>query len=193
MKTNSKGDKPLATTKKQKLVGATTAFIATKEPGVYEEVPMAMFEVEDRDFNFHKVWLRNLVMSLDDICNQRLKLAFWILDNLNRENQLVMTQRAIAEKSGMSIKTVTRTMKALQSGNPAFLQKINSGAYRVNPNVIWKGSYSNRMGVMFQYGQTAAANKAADKADEEEQPEQTEREEEYEPSEEYADTERLAI
>lgn len=51
----------------------------------------------------------------------------------------------------MSLYTVTKTMRALQEGSPAFLVKINSGAYRVNPDVIWKGSYSNRMGICYEY------------------------------------------
>lgn len=153
MKTSSKGDKPLSTTKKQKFVGSKS--FCDMETG--EIIPMQMVQVEDRDFNFHKVWLQNLVMSLEGISNQRLKLAFWILEHLDKENKLVMTQRAIAEGSGMSLATVVRTMKALQEGKPAFLQKINSGAYRVNPQVIWKGSYSNRMGVCFSYGDTARA------------------------------------
>lgn len=151
MKTSSKGDKPLNTTKKQKFVGSKA--FCDMETG--EIIPMQMVQVEDRDFNFHKVWLQNLVMSLEGISNQRLKLAFWILEHLDKENKLVMTQRAIAEGSGMSLATVVRTMKALQEGKPAFLQKINSGAYRVNPQVVWKGSYSNRMGVCFSYGETA--------------------------------------
>ena len=89
--------------------------------------------------------------SLDGISNQRLRLAFWIIDHLDKENKLVMTQRAIAEQSGMSLQTVSRTLRALQEGTPAFLVKINSGAYRVNPEVIWKGSYSNRMGICYEY------------------------------------------
>lgn len=157
MKTSSKGDKPLSTTKKQKFVGSKA--FCDMETG--EVIPMQMVQVEDRDFNFHKVWLQNLVMSLEGISNQRLKLAFWILEHLDKENKLVMTQRAIAEGSGMSLATVVRTMKALQDGKPAFLQKINSGAYRVNPQVVWKGSYSNRMGVCFSYGETARKGKEA--------------------------------
>lgn len=148
LKTSSKGDRPLCTTKKQKFVG----FKEFLDTSTNEVVPMQVIQVEDRDFNFHKVWLKNLIMSLDDISNQRLKLAFWILDHLDSENKLVMTQRAISQKSGMSMNTVIRTMKALQSGRPAFLQKINSGAYRVNPNVIWKGSFDKRMGICFNYG-----------------------------------------
>ena len=54
-----------------------------------------------------------------------------------------MTQRAIADATNMSTKTVNTTLKALceaPEGSPAFLQRINSGAYRVNPEVIFKGS-----------------------------------------------------
>lgn len=148
MKTSSKGDRPLSTSKKQKFVGCKEFL----DPSTNEVVPMQVIQVEDRDFNFHKVWLKNLIMSLDGISNQRLKLAFWILDHLDSENKLVMTQRAMAQKSGMSLDTVMKTMKALQSGSPAFLQKINNGAYRVNPNVIWKGSFDKRMGICFNYG-----------------------------------------
>ena len=137
----------MQTTKKQKFVG----YKDLVDPETGEHYPMQMNVLEDRDFNFHKVWLQHLVNSLDSISNQKLRLAFWIIDNLDKENKLTMTQRAIAEKSGMSLQTVSRTLRALQEGEPAFLVKINSGAYRVNPDVIWKGSHSNRMGVCYEY------------------------------------------
>lgn len=137
----------MITTKKQKFVGYKMLI----DPETGEQYPMQMNVLEDRDFNFHKVWLQHLVNSLDGIGNQRLRLAFWIIDHLDRENKLTMTQRAIAKDSGMSLQTVSRTLKALQEGTPAFLVKINSGAYRVNPDVIWKGSYSNRMGICYEY------------------------------------------
>lgn len=119
---------------------------------------MQMNVIEERDFNFHKVWLQNLIMSMESIANQKLKLAFWIIDNLNKENMLVMTQRVIAEKTGISLPTVSKTIKLLcepkEKESIPFLQKVNSGAYRVNPNVLFKGSYSNRMGVCYQYVET---------------------------------------
>lgn len=139
----------MITTKKQKFVG----YRELVDPQTGESYPMQMNVLEDRDFNFHKVWLQHLVNSLDGISNQRLRLAFWIIDNLDKENKLTMTQRAIAEKSGMSLQTVSRTLKALQDGEPPFLVKINSGAYRVNPDVIWKGAHSNRMGICYTYRQ----------------------------------------
>lgn len=140
----------MQTTKKQKFVGYKTLI----DPETGEAYPMQMNVLEERDFNFHKVWMQHLVNSLDSISNQKLRLAFWIIDNLDKENQLIMTQRAIAKASGMSYQTVNRTLKALceaPEGGPAFLQKMNSGAYRVNPEVLFKGSHSNRMGICYEY------------------------------------------
>lgn len=140
------------THKKQKFVGSKTLV----DPETGEQYPMQMNVIEDRDFNFHKVWLQHLIQGLDSISNQKLRLAFWIIDNLNNDNQLVMTQRKMSEKTGMSIQTVSRTIKALCESD--FLQKINSGAYRVNPNVLFKGSHNNRMGVCYQYVETDKEN-----------------------------------
>lgn len=140
----------MQTTKKQKFVGYKTLV----DPDTGETYPMQLNIVEDRDFNFHKVWMQHLVNSLDSISNQKLRLAFWIIDNLDKENQIIMTQRAIAEASGMSLQTVSRTLKALceaPAESPAFLQRINSGAYRVNPEVLFKGSHSNRIGICYEY------------------------------------------
>lgn len=148
----------MQTTKKQKFVGTKTLI----DPETGESYPMQLNVIEDRDFNFTKVWLQHLINSLDEISNQKLRLAFWIIDHLNKENQLVMTQRAIAEQSGISLQTVSRTIKALcESSNdsPAFLQKINSGAYRVNPDVLFKGSHSNRMGICYEYQEVNRKNK----------------------------------
>lgn len=139
----------MQTTKKQKYIGYKTLV----DPETGETYPMQINVLEDRDFNFHKIWFKHLVQSLDEICNQKLRLAFWIIDNLDRENKLTMTQRQISEGAGISIQTVSRTMKALQEGDMPFLVKINGGCYRVNPDVIFKGSHSNRMGVCYEYRQ----------------------------------------
>lgn len=142
------------TVKKQKFVGTKTLV----DPDTGEAWASQINVIEDRDFNFHKVWLSHLVQSLDDISNQRLRLAFWIIEHLDKENKLVMTQRSISEQSGMSLNTVIRTMKALQGGEVPFLQKINSGAYRVNPDVIFKGSVGNRIAVCYEYAETTNRN-----------------------------------
>lgn len=134
--------------KKELLVGQKTLV----DPDTGELIPTITQALpEQRDFNFHKVWLRHLIEALDDISNQKLRLAFFIIDHLDKENKLVMTQRTLAAKSGISIGTVTATMKILQENN--FLRKINSGAYIVNPDMLFKGKKGARMAVLFDYSQ----------------------------------------
>lgn len=154
------------TSKKQKFIRSKSFY----DPETGEEVPFQEVMVEDRDFNFHKVWLQHFINSLDEISNQKLKLAFWIIENLNSDNQLIMTQRKICEKTGISNYTVIKTMKALQEGETPFLIKINSGAYQINPDVIWKGSHKNRMGIVFDYNTRASQNRS----ERQEEPEQLE-------------------
>lgn len=113
-----------------KIVGKQTYI--NQETGEMNEVQV--IDIEERDANFHKIWLSHILNSIDLIGNQKTKLAFWILDNIDSENQLIMTQRKIAKNSGISLYTVSETLKVLMDSN--FLQKINSGAYRVNPNVL---------------------------------------------------------
>lgn len=144
-----KGDN-MITSKKQR-------FIATKnmmDPETGEIIPAQLMSVEERDFNFHKLWLQHLVNDWDDISNQKLRLAYWIVEHLDSENKLTMTQRTIAEKSGISLNTVSKTMTSLQEGKNGqlpFLIKINSGAYQVNPSVLWHGSHNRRMAVIYDY------------------------------------------
>ena len=136
----------MATTHKKVKVIGTETYIK-QDTGELAE--MQVVKIEERDANFHKLWLGHILQSIDLIGNQKTKLAFWILDNLNSENQLIMTQRKIAEKSGISYQTVSLTLKALTESN--FLIKINSGAYRVNPDVLFKGGKSDRLNVLLQY------------------------------------------
>lgn len=153
------------TSKKQKFIRSKVLY---DENG--EAIPFQEVMVEERDFNFHKVWLQHFINSLDSISNQKLKLAFWIVDNLNCDNQLIMTQRKISEKTGMSLYTVVNTMKALQEGEPPFLIRINSGAYQVNPDIIWKGNHSKRMGIVYDYNTKASESRS----ERQEEPEQLE-------------------
>ena len=141
------------TRRKMKIVGKQ-AYI-DQETGEMNEVQV--IDIAERDANFHKIWLSHILNSIDLIGNQKTKLAFWILDNIDSENQLIMTQRKIAKNSGISLYTVSETLKVLMDSN--FLQKINSGAYRVNPNVLWKGGKSARMNILFKYHQNEKTDK----------------------------------
>lgn len=133
------------TRKKVKIIG-TQEYI-NKQTGEIEE--MNVVSIEERDANFHKLWLGNILSHIDLIGNQKAKLAFWILDNLDKENKLIMTQKQIAEQTGISIKTVNLTINTLINSN--FLIKINISAYRINPDIIFKGGKTDRLNVLIKY------------------------------------------
>lgn len=138
--------------KKVKVIGQQQYINAdTQEVEDFEVI-----NIEDRDFNFHKIWLQHIISSFELIGNQKIKLAFWIIDHLDRENKLTMTYRQIADKSGISLDTVRRTMQCLLDTD--FLERINQGAYRVNPNMIFKGTRNNRLNVLYQYNDTKSDN-----------------------------------
>lgn len=119
------------------------------DPETGELEDFQVVSVEDRDFNFHKIWLKSILYTLDLIGNKKTKLAFWIVDNLDTQNRFIMTQRKISEATGMSTQTINRTIKALVKSD--FLIQEQSGVYTVNPNVIFKGTRSNRLNVLFHY------------------------------------------
>ena len=138
------------TRKKVKVVGTETYI--KQDTGELRE--MQVIDIEERDANFHKLWLGHILNSIDLIGNQKTRLAFWFLDHLDSNNLLPMTQRQIADKSGISYQTVSRTLQAQNDRN--FLQRINQGAYRVNPDVLFKGGKNARMNVLLQYHDAAA-------------------------------------
>lgn len=135
------------TSKKSKFVGVKILI----DPKTNEEYPMQMNQIEDRDFNFHKLWLKNFIYGIRHLSNQRLEVAFWIIEHLDENNILIATQRKIAKETGISLNTVSIAMTTLQAEEPPFLIQIQQGVYKVNPDIIFKGSHAKRMGVCFEY------------------------------------------
>lgn len=135
------------TNKKVKFIGKETYINANT--GELQE--MQVTSVEERDFNFHKVWMKSFIATLDIVGNQKTKLCFWIIDNLNKENQLCYTYRQIADKTGISLDTVRITMRILLDAD--FLRKRNQGVYIVNPDIIFKGTRNGRMNILTQYNE----------------------------------------
>lgn len=133
------------TGKKVKVVG-TQQYI-NANTGTVET--MQVTSIEDRDFNFHKIWMRNFIATIDLVGNQKTKVAFWIIDNLNRDNQLLYTYRQIAEKSKVSLDTVRLTMGILLDSD--FLRKATNGCYIVNPEIVFKGQRGSRINVLNQF------------------------------------------
>lgn len=133
------------TTKKVKYIG-TQKFV-NSETG--EIVELQVQEIAEKDFNFSKVWMRQYLLTMDLIGNQKIRVANWIIDHLDRDNRLICTFRRIADETGISLFTVRETMSALQEAN--FLKKIQNGAYMVNADIYFKGGHNKRLNVMSIY------------------------------------------
>jgi len=101
------------------------------------------------DFNFKKIWIQNFIKTVDKLGNKKIKFVFFLVDNMNYENVITMTYRQMSRKSGIGLSTVRDTMKDLFDVN--FIKRINNGAYRINPNVIFKGGYQKRMNIQNKY------------------------------------------
>src|SRR5699024_1954381 len=141
----NKYSKPNTTRKKVKFLG-TKEFI---DASTGEKETMQVTNIEERDANFHKIWLGHMLESLDMIGNQKIRVAMFIMENINKENELTMTCRLIAEKTNTSLPRVSEAMKALPDRN--LLSKIRTGYYRVNPDVIFKGGRNDPMHVVLRY------------------------------------------
>ena len=150
------------TRKKVKVIGTETYI--NRDTGEIHE--MQVVNIEERDANFHKIWLSHVIQAMDLIGNQKIRFAFWLMEQMNSENQIIMTFRKMCDKSGMSNDTVTRTVKALVESN--FLVKIQAGVYQVNPDMIFKGGKGSRMNVMLSYMDTRAENQSENTSAEDE-------------------------
>ncbi len=133
------------TTKKVKVKGTETYL--NQRTGEIQE--MQVVSLEDRDFNFTKIWLFHIAQSLDMIGNKKIEVLNHLINNINSENQYIGTLRQISEKTNISLDTVSKTMKALKESD--FLKNVNQGVYQINPNILFKGGKGKRMNVLMQY------------------------------------------
>ncbi len=133
------------TRKKVKFIG-TEQYVNTQTGEIQE---MHVISIEQRDFNFHKIWISHILEVLDLVGNSKSKFIFWLFDHLNSDNQIIMNITQMVEKSQFSRSTIQRTIKILVEND--VLIKVNQGAYRVNPSVIFKGTIDKRMNVLLQY------------------------------------------
>ena len=110
------------------------------------------------DFNFHKVWLADLLNVLEVVGNKKLKVIRWILSNINNKtNQIIGTHQKISEKIGVSRVVVSQTFKLLQDAD--FLVKEQNGVYKINPLILVQGDNKKRQSILVGYKELKDDNK----------------------------------
>jgi len=101
------------------------------------------------DFNFHKVWLSDLMNVLSVFGGKKINVVNHILGNLNSDNYYMGTIRGTAKELDISDKTVRETFKQLQDAD--FMKMKLAGVYQVNPDILVKGNSGKRQNLLIQY------------------------------------------
>jgi predicted transcriptional regulator len=93
--------------------------------------------------------------ALEQVGNKKIKVANYILNNRDKTtNYLIKTQREIAEECGVSLQTVSSTLKALEKADMLIGK---SGVYQINPERIARGKHNKRMAILRIYQQNKAS------------------------------------
>ena len=96
----------------------------------------------ENDFNFHKLWIENFSDACSGIVTGKAKLLLFLMTNAQkRTNRICMSQEELAQKCGISARTVSAALKELKASG--FL-RIRSCYILLNPEVIFKGTYEER-------------------------------------------------
>lgn len=136
------------TTKKLKVIGHQQ--YVNSNTGEVEN--FNVIKMESRDFNFDKIWIAHILDSLEAIGNSKIKVMLELLKLKNSDNLVIITQRKLAVSANVSINTITDTIRLLIDSN--FIQKVQSGVYRINPDHLFKGNQKNRMSILLEYTKT---------------------------------------
>lgn len=108
--------------------------------------------VEDKDLNFQKFWLGNILAAVDELSNKRMKVIFYLFQlSLQYRSQIIpKTTADLAKELNFSPTTVQETLKILASHN---IIRRKTGNIFLNPDVIFKGRRTGRQAVLIEYRQ----------------------------------------
>lgn len=127
--------------------------------GELREMQVIESTEDNKDFNFHKLFMRDFIRAIDIVSNKKTKICYWIIDNINKDNQLLYSYRQISEITGISYSVVAETVKALLDAD--FLRK-HGKVLIVNPDIIFKGSAIRRANILHTYSQAERGDDQAD-------------------------------
>jgi len=135
--------------KKQKIIGKQNYI----NPTTGEVIETLVIEKNvERDFNFFKVWLLDLLNILEVVGTKKMKVVNYIFENINtQENLFIGTHAEISKKLNISRPVVSKTFKLLVDSG--LLIKRNNGIYMINPDIVIKGNTGKRMNLLVKYNE----------------------------------------
>lgn len=107
--------------------------------------PIAVY-VKKSSEPWQKVWARALADMLDLTGESRTKILAYLIREKDSKNRVVATIRTISESTGVSTKTVNRTLKQLEKAN--CIIRLQNGAVMFSPHIIQAGATYAGVAVM---------------------------------------------
>lgn len=113
------------------------------------------------DHSFFKVFLSDFARALEGFGGQKMKLLFYILDNIDPStNMFLGTYDDIQREAKASRGTVASVINFLKDID--FIRQRFPGAYMVSPKYLVKGDHSKRHALMIKYNYLSFTEKEAD-------------------------------
>ena len=102
------------------------------------------FKIFDQDFNFEKIWIKNLLFAIGLVGDKSIGVLMYFLENRNYENKVLANKEMIVRHTKISRKTVYRVVKKLIGGD--IIRPLELG-FQVNPNVIFNSLDAKRKNI----------------------------------------------
>lgn len=103
-----------------------------------------------KDYNFHKIWLQDILNVIDTFGNKKILVLSYLLKNMrNEDNSFGGSYRDIAERCGVSLPTVSAVMSELLESN--IIKRLYTATYQFNPAFIVRGGAEKRKNLMIKY------------------------------------------
>jgi len=105
-----------------------------------------------KDFNFHKVWLQDLLNILETMGNKKIQILSHLLSIMRTsDNSINFTMRSLAKDVSCSVQTCQTTINQLIDSNIIKRDKRIRSLYLFNPDIVAKGTSSKRQNMLIEY------------------------------------------
>lgn len=133
---------------KIKYISKSTKYV--DESGEHEMTETEVYKKYYGGPHFYRVWLSDLLYHLNLISNSRqMDVLFYILDNVNSDNLFIGTNRAIAEATKASTKTVNIIIKKMIDAD--LMSMKQRGVYMIKPTLLMKGDNVRKHRLTIEY------------------------------------------
>lgn len=141
----------------QTLIGEKQRVLVDEETG--EQIKVRQFTKRMYgQKQFWKVYLMDFLQILGGFEYKALDVLIYVLEHTEAaSNTFIGTYRKIAEKTGVSLTTVTNTMVLLKEKK--FIKKVANGVYQVSPNIMMKGNDHKKSLLVNYYNDNAENEK----------------------------------